>query len=245
VDSPDARSTDPAEAPVQERYDASIETLKQERDWLRTLLDNLNEGVAACDNDGKLTVLNRKARDWHGVADKPGSVDDLGLEGRLFRPDGVTPLSHDEIPLNRALQGEDVRSVEVVIAAEGRPHRLVSVSGNALHDNEGNKLGALVVMHDLAQRTRADAAEVELATELTAAEVRRREALRINDRVVQSLVAAAWVWDDDVAKARASLTKALGSATDIVGGLIGELKVEGEISAGILRNDDPQEPLDE
>jgi hypothetical protein len=54
---------------------------------------------------------------------------------------------------------------------------------------------------------------------------------------VQALVAAAWVWDDDVAKARASLTKALGSAKNIVGGLIGELKVEGEIPSGTLQND--------
>jgi len=244
VDSPESSSTEQSDetAPVQERYDASIETIKQERDWLRTLLDNLKEGVAACDNDGKLTVLNRKARDWHGVGNQRVTAEDLVAHGRFFKPDGVTPLKQEEVPLYRALQGEDVRSVEVVIATEGRPHRLVSVSGNALHDNEGNKLGALVVMHDLAQRTRADAAEVELATELTAAEVRRREAIRINDRVVQSLVAAAWVWDDDVAKARASLTKALGSAKDIVGGLIGELKVEGEISPGTLRMDEPQEP---
>jgi hypothetical protein len=129
-----------------------------------------------------------------------------------------------------------VESVEVVIAVPDKPHRLVSVSGNALYDDAGNKLGALVVMHDLAQRTRADSAEVELAIQRSAAEVRQREALRINDRVVQSLVAAAWVWDDDVEKARQSLTKALHSAKDIVGGLIGELKVDGELEAGTLRN---------
>lgn len=231
--------------PVQERYDASLETIKQERDWLRTLLDNLKEGVVACDTSGAITVLNRTAREWHQGVEEPSSIEAWIAQQTLLRPDGETPLTLEEAPLYRALEGEDVRNVEVVIAIEGQPHRLVSASGSALHDNEGNKLGALVVMHDLAQRTRADAAEVELAVELTAAEVRRREAIRINDRVVQSLVAAAWVWDDDVAKARASLTKALGSAKNIVGGLIGELKVEGEVPPGTLRNDEPRGPDDE
>jgi PAS domain-containing protein len=212
------------------------ETIVRERDWLKTLLDNLQEGVAACDNDGVLTVMNRTARQWHDIRDDPVSPVDWAEHLHLCKKDGVTPLALEEIPLYRALQGEDVQNVEVVIAAPDQPHRLVSVSGNALYDDAGNKLGALIVMHDLAQRTRADSAEVELAIERSTAEVRQREALRINDRVVQSLVAAAWVWDDDVEKARVSLTKALHSAKDIVGGLIGELKIDGRLEAGTLRN---------
>jgi hypothetical protein len=221
------------------------ETIARERDWLKTLLDNLNEGVAACDTAGVLTVMNRTARRWHDIRDDPVSAVDWPEHLHLCKKDGVTPLTLEEIPLYRALQGEDVQNVEVVIATPDQPHRLVSVSGKALYDDAGNKLGALIVMHDLAQRTRADSAEVELAIQKSAAEVRRREALRINDRVVQSLVAAAWVWDDDVEKARQSLTKALHSAKDIVGGLIGELKVEGELETGILRNTDPAENPDD
>jgi PAS domain-containing protein len=247
VNPPESASSHQAGATdqVQERYDASIETIKQERDWLETLLDNLSEAVIACDANGVLTAINRTARRWHGVLSAPATPEDWATHHNLYRPDGITPLDVNETPLYRALQGEDVRNVEVVIAVKGKAQRLVSVSGNALFDDEGNKLGALVVMHDLAQRTRADAAEDELAIELTAAEVRRREALRINDRVVQSLVSAAWVWDDDVAKARASLTKALSSAKDIVGGLIGELQIEGEVPPGTLRNEDPLRAEDE
>ena len=230
--------------PSQQNYDASVETIIQERDWLKTLLDNLTEGVAACDTDGVMTVLNGTARKWHGVDEEPVPAERWGEHFNLCKPDG-TPLALEEIPLYRALQGEDVQNVEMVIAAEGRSQRLVSVSGNALYDGDGNKLGALVVMHDLAQRTRADTAEVELAVERRAAEVRRIEALKINDRVVQSLAAAAWVWDDDMEKARASLTKALGSAKDIVGGIIGELQVGGELPPGALRNAEAPEESSE
>ena len=230
-------STQPGKEPAEPspRYAASLETIIQERDWLKTLLDNLTEGVAACDTEGVMTVLNGTARKWHGVEEQPVPADRWAAHFNLCDPAG-TPLSLEEIPLYRALQGEDVQNVEMVIAPEGRPQRLVSVSGNALYDGDGNKLGALVVMHDLAQRTRADTAEVELAVERRASEIRRVEALRINDRVVQSLAAAAWVWDEDMEKARTSLTKALGSAKDIVGGIIGELQVEGTLPPGALRN---------
>jgi PAS domain S-box-containing protein len=223
---------------LQERYEENLETIKQERDWLKTLLDNLAEGVVACDADGTVVLMNRTARDWHGISKEVLAQSQWSQVEQLRKKDGITPLEPHETPLRRALAGENVHGLEVVIAAQGQPDRLVAISGNALMDDEDNQLGALVVMHDLAQRTRADTAEVELATQSAAAEARRREAIKINDRVVQSLVAAAWVWDDDVARARESLTKALRSASDIVGGTIGELQKHGELKPGTLRNDD-------
>ena len=226
---------------LQERYQENLETIKQERDWLKTLLDNLGEGVVACDADGTVVLMNKTARDWHGISKEDISGGQWGQLDHLRQKDGSTPLAQDETPLHRALGGENVEGLELVIVADGQPDRLVAMSGNSLLDDEGNQLGALVVMHDLAQRTRADAAEVELATYAAAAEARRREAIKINDRVVQSLVAAAWVWDDDVAKARESLTKALRSASDIVGGTIGEIQKHGDLTPGTFRNDDREE----
>ena len=223
---------------LQERYDENLETIKQERDWLKTLLDNLGEGVVACDANGSVVMMNKTARDWHGLSKGDVSAGEWSELDHLRKKDRTTRLGQDETPLHRALGGENVDGLELVIVAEGQPDRLVAISGNSLLDDDGNQLGALVVMHDLAQRTRADAAEVELATYAAAAEARRREAIKINDRVVQSLVAAAWVWDDDVAKARDSLTKALRSASDIVGGTIGEIQKQGELRPGTLRNDD-------
>lgn len=225
---------------LQERYEENLETTKQERDWLKTLLDNLAEGVVACDADGIVVLMNKTARTWHGVSKQVLSGGRWSQQDHLRRKDGITRLDPNETPLSRALAGENVHGLELVIVAEGQPDRLVAISGNSLLDDDNHQLGALVVMHDLAQRTRADAAEVKLATNAAAAEARRREAIKINDRVVQSLVAAAWVWDDDVAKARDSLTKALRSATDIVGGPIGELQKHGELRPGTLRNDDTE-----
>lgn len=227
---------------LRERYEENLETIKQERDWLKTLLDNLGEAVVACDAGGTVVLMNKTAREWHGITKELLSRGEWSELDHLRKKEGLVRLGQDETPLRRALGGENVQGLELVIVAEGQPDRLVAISGNSLLDEDGSQLGALIVMHDLAQRTRADAAELELATHAAAAEARRREAIKINDRVVQSLVAAAWVWDDDVAKAREALTKALRSASDIVGGTIGEIKKHGGLTPGTLRNDDSEVP---
>ncbi|RYY71634.1 MAG: response regulator, partial [Comamonadaceae bacterium] len=77
---------------------------------------------------------------------------------RLFRPDGVTPLQRDEIPLYRALMGEAVRDLEMVIAADGQPPRTVVCSGQPLHTAGGRQLGAVVAMRDITERKEAEQA---------------------------------------------------------------------------------------
>src|SRR5687768_6739035 len=158
---------------LQERYDENVETIKQERDWLKTLLDNLTEGVVACDADGIVVLMNKTARKWHGISKEMVSSGGWSQQDHLRKKDGVTRLDPAEVPLRRALAGENVEGLELVIVAEGQSDRLVAISGNALLDDDDSRLGALVVMHDLAQRTRADAAEVQLASHAAAAEARR------------------------------------------------------------------------
>ena len=38
---------------------------KMDFSWL--LLENMDAGVVACDENGKLVLLNRIAREWHGL----------------------------------------------------------------------------------------------------------------------------------------------------------------------------------
>jgi PAS domain-containing protein len=90
----------------------------------------------------------------------------------LFHPDGKTPLARHELPLLRALAGEPVRDLELVIAPKGRPPRSVRMSGQPLYDETGQKLGAVVSMHDISARQEAQSAREAAATE----QVRREEA---------------------------------------------------------------------
>src|SRR5581483_11033576 len=79
--------------------------LQRERDFLRAVLENITEGVVACDADGVLTFFNRAARQLHGRDLLPLPPPRWAEHYRLCRPDGRTPLRTEEIPLYRALHG--------------------------------------------------------------------------------------------------------------------------------------------
>jgi PAS domain S-box-containing protein len=180
----------------------------QDRAFLSAVLEAVEDGIVACGPDGALTLFNRATREFHGVAAEPATADNWAREYDLFGPDGVTPLRPEERPLQRALSGEVVRNLEVVIAAPGGKPRYLVASGQPLYDESGHNLGAVVSMHDVSAQREAEAAREAAIAEQTrreeaeaAAEVIResRERLRESEQRVRLATEAAglgvWVWE--------------------------------------------------
>ncbi len=132
------------------------EDLQKGREFQSAMLESLQSGVVACDADGVLALFNRAAREFHGMPEEALPAEEWADHFDLYQADGVTPLPTDEIPLFRAYGGETVRNAEMVIAPKGCPHRIVLASGQAIYDNEGRKLGAVVAMHDITARRQAE-----------------------------------------------------------------------------------------
>jgi PAS domain S-box-containing protein len=120
------------------------EALYKEREFLKVLLENITDGIVACDAEGRLTIFNRATRELHGLPEAPLPPDEWAQHYDLYEPDGVTPLSKEHIPLYRALQGEQVRDAEMVIAPKQGAARTLLSSGRALTDAQGRKIGAVV-----------------------------------------------------------------------------------------------------
>lgn len=125
------------------------QALQAERAFLAAVLEVVEDGVVACDAEGRLTVFNRATREFHGLPVQPLPPEQWAEHYDLYRADGQTPLPKEEIPLYRALNGERVSGAEMVIAAHGAPPRSVVASGQPLFDAQGRKLGAMVSMHDI------------------------------------------------------------------------------------------------
>ena len=142
---------------VTERTNAE-RALADERRFLEAMLDNVSEGIVACDAQGMLSVFNRATREIHALPEIPLSPEHWSEYYSLFAPDGVTRLGKDEIPLYRALHGEKVLGAEMVIAPHGAPARTVLCSGQPILSGEGEQLGAVVVMHDITDRKVAEQA---------------------------------------------------------------------------------------
>lgn len=140
---------------IRDRKQAQL-ALEKERRFLKALLDNLSDGIVACDEKGMLTLFNKAARDFHGLPHAPLPPEQWSDHFDLYRADGQTPMNMDEIPLFRAFRGEIVRNSEMVIAPKVGQVRNLLASGQAFFNESGEKLGAVVAMRDISDRKRAE-----------------------------------------------------------------------------------------
>ncbi len=140
--------------------------LLEERGFLATLLDNIEEAVVSCDAEGVLARFNRSARRLHGIPEEKIPPEQWAEHYDLYHADGCTKLRRGDIPLFRALQGEYVREAEMVVALKNSPPRSLVANAQPLTDPSGKVLGAVVSMHDITERKLADA-QVKEALKLT------------------------------------------------------------------------------
>ena len=137
----------------------------EERSFLGAVLESVENGIVACDPEGKLTFFNAAARAIHGREEQPLPPEQWAEHYRLYRSDGATLLAENELPLYRALRGERVDSARVtVLSAGGRRHD-VEVTGRAMRDAEGQILGAVISMNDVSAVRAASAARDETLRE--------------------------------------------------------------------------------
>ncbi len=127
-----------------------------QREFLAALLDSLQEGIVACDETGRVTLVNT-ATSKRMVGE---SFDTAGFFRNLaiFHADGTTPMRLADNPLARALAGEVVRGAELVVVAEGQRPRILVANGRAIRRGDGEKLGAVVALHDVTERREAESA---------------------------------------------------------------------------------------
>jgi PAS domain S-box-containing protein len=161
-------------------------TLHREKEFARAVLDNIGDGVVACDAQGTLVLFNRTAREWHGMDALALPPGEWGRHFDLYGPDGTTPLPTDSIPLVRAFRGETVHDAGMAIVAQGQPPRYIQADGRPFYDAQQNLLGAVVAMHDISQRKQAESAIRQLNESLEKRVVERTAQLAIANQELEA-----------------------------------------------------------
>ena len=90
---------------------------------------------------------------------KPGGLRGYPLTSDVFLTDGVTPVEPSKRPLARALRGETITDLELVIVPKGSAPRTTVTNACPLVDPDGRTLGAVAVIRD---KTERKLAEIEL-----------------------------------------------------------------------------------
>jgi PAS domain S-box-containing protein len=123
---------------------------QRHRSFLEAVLESLDAAVAACDDTGRLILMNRTLRDLCGLPDDPAPA---GFD--LFHPDG-RQMAVEEVPLYRALGGERVSEVTVAFSADTARAGQFQVKANPLRSADDEPLGAVMVIHEVSDLVRAN-----------------------------------------------------------------------------------------
>lgn len=143
--------------------------LRQNEQFLRTVLNTIGDGVIVIDKDGNHLMSNPAAREKLGFI-KPAYKDqNREADYGIYHPDGVKLFDKDESPLALALNGISSEGLELLIRNEYNPAgSLVSVTANPLKGENDTVIGAVAVSHDVTLQKRADSQLKDLNQELEA-----------------------------------------------------------------------------
>ncbi|HET6929977.1 MAG TPA: PAS domain S-box protein [Candidatus Acidoferrum sp.] len=143
---------------ITEKKQTEQET-KLQKELLELILESVAEGVVVADSNGKFLLFNSAAEHILGVGATDGGPTQWSDRYGTYLPDGVTQYPSGELPLARAMRGENVDDVEVFIRNAKVPEgRLISTTGRPLRNDEGMLRGGVVVLHDITEQKRAEEA---------------------------------------------------------------------------------------
>ncbi len=136
---------------VKERKRA-VGALEERNRVLQSILASIADGVCVCDIDGRFIVFNPAAARILGrgpIADQPDAwTEHYGL----YQPDGETPIPERELPMVRALRGEDVVEEEIFVLHDELSSPVwLSVNAQPVRDSEGNITGAVAAFRDFTE----------------------------------------------------------------------------------------------
>lgn len=176
---------------VAERNRAEAELGKQ-TGITTSVLDSISDGVVVCDERGRLLIFNPAAKQILRRGPSKNEPTNWATEFGLYRSDRATLLSVDELPLVRAMQGEEVDDVEIFVRHDRLPEGIwLNVTARPLKQTQG----AVAVIRDITERRRSQQrilAEQKRTRQMLAAHERDRQliAYEIHDGMVQDVTGA-------------------------------------------------------
>jgi PAS domain S-box-containing protein len=141
---------------LEKRVAERTKQLEHGHQFLEAVLENITDCIVACDENAQLTVFNRASRELHGLGAEQVPPEQWAERYSLQHADGSV-MSKADVPLLRAFRGETISDVEMFVQRRDTgSRRRLRVSGQAIMDSNGKRLGAVVGMHDTTERAAAE-----------------------------------------------------------------------------------------
>jgi len=137
-------------AEQQEALARSEAAYRRQTKILRSVLDNMCDGVLVTDELGKMVLLNPAAEQMVGPGAKEIPRAQWSEELGIYRPGTTLFYPAHELPLARAMRGETADGIELYVRNEQRPEGMfANVSVRPLKDDQGKINGGVAVIRDV------------------------------------------------------------------------------------------------
>jgi PAS domain S-box-containing protein len=149
----------------QQDVQEALEQVARQRAFMEAVLETVDVGIRFVDADGANLTRNRAERAMSGVPKEHdgGRPQEAGRHSDLLDSSGC-PIGPEDLPLVRAMRGEDPERFIGRLGPRGGPHRDVVVRSNRVTAPDGEVLGAVVSLTDItAERTALQALSAERA----------------------------------------------------------------------------------
>jgi PAS domain S-box-containing protein len=124
---------------------------------LQAIFESSGDGIVVADEHGRFLLFNPAAERILGIGLTDAAVGEWAEKYGVYHSDTVTPYPSQQMPLARAIRGEECDQVELFIKNAGRPDGVfISVTGRPLRDEEGQLRGGVVVFRDVTEHRRAE-----------------------------------------------------------------------------------------
>lgn len=144
-------------AQLAERERTLQQQIEEQRRILDSILDSSGEGIAVADLHGRFLAFNAAARTILKMGPADVDPDHWSSTYGLFRPDGVTMFPAHELPLARAMNGEELDEVEILVRHGDLPQgRRIRVTARPLRDADGVIGGGVAIFRDVTIQSRLE-----------------------------------------------------------------------------------------
>jgi signal transduction histidine kinase len=140
------------------------ESLRAQTEIFALVLNSVGEGLVAADENGKFLLWNPAAERIFGRGPAAIPTADWSAHYDIYLPDGVTPIPVAQLPLVRAMAGEECEVEMVVHNPQSGKATWIEASAHPMRDPSGESKGGVVALRDATQR-KSDEREIRRLNE--------------------------------------------------------------------------------
>lgn len=158
----DIQSRKQAEAVFTQRateLENSQQALVRQTHILQSVLESMADAVIVADERSRLLLFNLAARELFGQHTSYSTVAEWISQYDCYLPKGNALYSLEDLPLTRAVQGEEINQEEILMKDRKTSEEIwVSINARSIKDEYGKFKGSVAVLHNVTERKQAEIA---------------------------------------------------------------------------------------